>query len=169
MTLPIASARLDLVSLAPEFLDAALAGDAAEASRVLGARVPHDWPDLPDTTSVFLERLRANAVLAPWSLRAIVLRAERRMVGHIGFHSAPTPDGVELAYTVFAPERRRGYAREACRALIEWAAREHGVERFVVTIAPGNTPSLALAAALGFRPTDACGLELRVGGGARGR
>jgi RimJ/RimL family protein N-acetyltransferase len=166
---PIASARLDLVSLSPEFLDAALAGDSAEASRLLGAHVPADWPDLRDTTSVFLERLRADAALSPWSLRAIVLRAERRMVGHIGFHSAPTPDGVELAYTVFEAERRRGYAREACRALIDWAAREHGVERFVVTIAPGNTASLALAAALGFRPTDACGYELRVGDDARNR
>lgn len=169
MTPPISSARLDLVSLAPEFLDAALAGDLGKASRLLDARVPDDWPDLRDTTSVFLERLRADAALAPWSLRAIVLRAERRMVGHIGFHSAPTPDGVELAYTVFAPERRRGYAREACRALIDWAAHEHAVERFVVTIAPGNAPSLALVAELGFYRIDACGFELRRRDGVRGR
>jgi ribosomal-protein-alanine N-acetyltransferase len=161
VTPPISSPRLDLVSLTPAFLDAALAGDVAEASRILEARVPDDWPDLRDTTSVFLERLRADAVLAPWSLRAIVLRAERRMVGHIGFHAPPTPDGVELAWTVFAGDRGRGHAREACLALIAWAARLHAVERFVVRIAPENTASLALARALGFRRIDGCEFELR--------
>jgi RimJ/RimL family protein N-acetyltransferase len=148
MTAVIHSARLDLVPLAPEFLDAALAGDSREASRILGAVVPNDWPDLRDTQSLFLERLRADPALAPWSMRAIVLRAEQRMVGHIGCHGAPTPDGVELAYAVFAPDRRRGFAREACRAFMDWARRSHGVERFVLRVAPGNKASLTLARSL---------------------
>ncbi|MEX2206643.1 MAG: GNAT family N-acetyltransferase [Myxococcota bacterium] len=154
MTAAIRGARLDLVPLAPEFLDAALAGDSREASRILGARVPDDWPDLRDTQALFLERLRAGLALAPWGMRAIVLRAERRMVGQIGCHSAPTPDGVELAYTVFAPDRRRGYAREACRAFMDWARAEHGVGRFVLTIAPDNVPSLRLARALSGEQAD---------------
>jgi len=148
---PIRSARLDLVSLDPEFLDAALAGDTRRASERLGARVPDDWPDLADTVPVFLERLRADPALAPWSIRAIVLRAERRMVGHLGFHAPPGREGLELGYTVFAPDRRRGYASEGCTALMDWAAQAHAVERFIVTIAPENQPSLALAQKLGFR------------------
>ena len=151
MTPPIPTERLDLVSLTPEFLDTTLAGESREAARLLGARLPDVWPSLADTQRVFLERLRADAALAAWSLRAIVLRAEHLMVGHVGFHDAPTPDGVELTYTVFAPFRRRGYAREACLTLIDWAQREHGVERFVVSIAPANAPSLAVARMLGFR------------------
>jgi RimJ/RimL family protein N-acetyltransferase len=142
------SAQLELVPLTREFLDAALAGDSGEASRLLGARVPDDWPDLRDTQALFLERLRAEPALAPWSMRAIVLRAERRMVGRIGCHGAPTPDGVELAYAVFEPDRRRGYAREACQALMDWARREHGVERIVLSIAPANVASLGVARSL---------------------
>lgn len=149
MTAAIRSARLELVPLVPAFLDAALAGDSHEASRVLGARVPDDWPDLRDTQALFLERLRAEPALAPWAMRAIVLRAERRMVGQIGCHGLPTPNGVELAYTVFEPDRRRGFAREACRAFMDWARAEHGVERFVLSIALGNEASLALARSLG--------------------
>ena len=149
MTETVQSARLDLISLAPAFLEAALAGDSPEASRILGARVPDDWPGLLDTQQVFLEHLRADPALARWSMRAIVLRAELRMVGQIGCHSAPTPDGVELAYTVFAPDRRRGFAREACQAFMDWALRDHGVERFALSIAPGNEASLALARSLG--------------------
>jgi len=171
MTAAIRSARLDLVSLAPEFLDAALAGDSVEASRLLGARVPDDWPDLRDTQQLFLERLRGDPALAPWSLRAIVLREERRMVGHIGCHAPATPDGVELAYTVFAPDRLRGFAREACRALMDWARRAHGVERFVLSIAPGNAASLALARSLGSARGVRTSLGLREQGddGQEGR
>ena len=162
MTQTIRSARLDLVSLDPEFLDAALAGETRKAGERLGARVPDDWPDLADTVPIFLERLRADPALAPWSIRAIVLRAERRMIGHLGFHAPPGPEGLELGYTVFAPERRRGYAREGCVALMDWAARAHAVERFIVTIAAENEPSLALARQLGFREVAGNVLERRV-------
>jgi hypothetical protein len=87
VTPAIRTARLDLIPLSPELLDAALAGDSVEVSRLLGARVPDDWPDLRDTQQVFLERLRAEPALAPWSMRAIVLRDQ--LVGHIGCR-APT-------------------------------------------------------------------------------
>jgi RimJ/RimL family protein N-acetyltransferase len=145
----IASARLELVPLAPACLDAALAGDTAGMSRLLDARVPESWPELDEVQTLVLERLRADPALAPFALRAIVLRGERRMIGTIGCHAAPAPDGLELAYRVFAPDRRRGYAREACRALIDWARREHGVLRFRLRIADGNEASLALARSLG--------------------
>jgi RimJ/RimL family protein N-acetyltransferase len=148
MTPSLVSERLELIPLGPEFLDAALEGNCAAASRLLGARLPDGWPELRDVQTLLLERLRADSALAPFATRAIVLRAERRMVGTIGCHGAPTPDGVELAYAVFEPDRRRGYAREACTALMHWARREHGVERFVLRIAPGNKASLALAHSL---------------------
>jgi RimJ/RimL family protein N-acetyltransferase len=57
---------------------------------------------------------------------------------------------VEIGYTVFAPHRRNGYAREACIALLQWAHEMHGVTSCVVTISPSNLASSALAADLGF-------------------
>jgi RimJ/RimL family protein N-acetyltransferase len=33
---------------------------------------------------------------------------------------------------------------------MRWARDEHGITEFVVSISPGNTPSLRLAASLGF-------------------
>jgi ribosomal-protein-alanine N-acetyltransferase len=97
-------------------------------------------------------------------LRAMRLRAEARVVGQIGFHSRPgaayldevARGGIELGYTVFEPDRRRGYATEACRGLMDWAARTHGVTRFVVSIGPANVASLALAERLGFERVGSC-------------
>ena len=37
------------------------------------------------------------------------------------------------------------------RALLDWAAVEHGVNRFRASVAPDNLPSLAVVAKFGFR------------------
>jgi RimJ/RimL family protein N-acetyltransferase len=105
-----------------------------------------------------LSQLRDDPALQPWLLRAVVLRSEGRVIGHIGFHNAPdsadlrevAPGGVELGYTVYPEFRRRRFAFEACVCLMGWARRAHGVSRFVASISPENAPSLALARKLGF-------------------
>jgi RimJ/RimL family protein N-acetyltransferase len=80
------------------------------------------------------------------------------MVGHIGFHTAPgasylkdwAPAEVEFGYTVSSAHRRRGYAREASLALMQWACQVHGVTEFLISVGRENSASRALAAALGF-------------------
>jgi [ribosomal protein S5]-alanine N-acetyltransferase len=42
---------------------------------------------------------------------------------------------------VFAAYRRRGYAREAVAALVDWARSVHGIRHFLASIAPGKEPS----------------------------
>ena len=81
------------------------------------------------------------------------------MVGYIGFHTPPapqylrhlSPNGVEFGYTVFPEHRRKRIAWEASQALMQWAAASHGITAFVVSVSPGNTPSLNLISKLGFR------------------
>jgi ribosomal-protein-alanine N-acetyltransferase len=150
--------RLDLVPFTAEFLHASLDGDLATAEELLGVPLPATWPESPDTLARRLRQLEADPSLEPWLLRAIVLREVHTMVGHIGFHEAPGPEhyreiapgAAEFGYTICGPYRRRGYAREAALALMDWAHREHGVPRFVLTISPDNLPSQALATHLGF-------------------
>lgn len=154
----IRSARLDLIPLSRAFLEATRDGARERLPRMLGADVPDDWPSSMRLVEMRLGDLRDDPALATWLLRALVLREERRMLGHAGFHSAPgaaylepfAPGGVELGYTVFERDRRRGYATEASLALIEWARREHGVARFALSIRPDNTASLRLARRLEF-------------------
>ena len=155
---PIYTERLDLVPMTPEFLRASLAGDRERAQELLGMRVPMEWPERPETLERRLRQLEEDPSLQPWLLRAIGLRDEGQMVGYIGFHSKPgeeylrqlSPGGVEFGYTVSRDFRRRGYAREACEALMQWASANHGVTRFVVSISPSNESSLRLASQLGF-------------------
>jgi [ribosomal protein S5]-alanine N-acetyltransferase len=170
---PIRSERLELLPLDAEVLAALVDERIGDAERSLDALVEPGWPDDPDRE--FL-RLRLRQVserpeIRQWSVRAIVLRdAPRRMIGHAGFHGPPgvngpgLPDAVEIGYTIFSTYRGAGYATEAAEALLDWAHRERGIERFVASIAPDNAPSVAIVRKLGFIHTgeqwdDEDGLE----------
>ena len=155
----IQSDRLDIVWLSPEFIEALLADGPAEAEQIGGFALPADWPD--DHGARFLafrlKQARDDPTQSPWLVRAIVLRRpERLMIGHIGFHGAPgrnarkAPDAVEVGYRIFPEHRRRGYATEAVRALLDWA-RARGTDRFVASVGPENEASLAIVRQLGFR------------------
>jgi RimJ/RimL family protein N-acetyltransferase len=155
----IQSDRLDLVWLSPELIEALLAGRREEAERTASFVVPADWPDDHDARFLAfrLKQAREDPTQSPWLVRAMVLRGpERLMIGNIGFHGAPgrnarkAPDALEVGYRVFAEHRRRGYATEAVRALLDWA-RAQGIDRFVASVGPENEPSLAIVRQLGFR------------------
>jgi [ribosomal protein S5]-alanine N-acetyltransferase len=140
--------------MSPAFLDAALAGRRANAERVAGLKLQPDWPDDHDRSLLRrrLEQMRQDPGSQQWLLRAMVLPAGgRTVIGHIGFHGPPSTVGrAELGYAVVPDHRRRGYASEAARAMMDWAQREQGVTNFFVAISPGNAASLAMAARLGF-------------------
>jgi ribosomal-protein-alanine N-acetyltransferase len=166
MSSTIKSDRLDLVTFSPSFLRASLDGDLNQAEAILELSLPAGWPvcdepgwpDCRDVLGLRLQQLEEDPTFQPWLLRAMVPRGSCFMAGYIGFHSVPgaaylqvySRDAVELGFSVFPPYRRRGYAREACRALMGWAHECHGVTRFVMTIRPDNVASQSLAASLGF-------------------
>ena len=155
--------------MSPPLIEALLEGRRAEAEAIAGLTLPQDWPDAHDERFLRLRlaQMRDDAATQPWLARALVLEQRGRpMIGHIGFHGPPDARGVaEMGYTVFSPYRRRGYALEAARAMMDWALREHSVRLFRVSISPANEPSLRMAAKMGFRHTgeqidEEDGLEL---------
>jgi RimJ/RimL family protein N-acetyltransferase len=157
----LTSTRLELIPLSPEFLQACLMGELTLATSLLGHTIPAEWLAEQELMRLRLDQLHQNPALQPWLLRAIILRESQTMIGNIGFHSAPGPEylaeiapsgtGVEVGYTIFPAFRRQAYAREACATLMAWAANQHHVDQFVLTISPDNLPSLRIAQRLGFR------------------
>ena len=150
----IASERLDLVWMSGAFMEATLAGRFEEAQRIIGAEFPAGWPD-PDSTYWYGRRLKQmhdDPEEAPWLTRVMLRRSDGAFIGSIGFHGKPNELGqAELGYGVEPGYRRQGYASEAALAMIDWARREHGVRRFLLSISPTNAPSLGVAAKLGFQ------------------
>lgn len=152
------------------FMQALARGDVAGAAAEIGASVPEDMPEyLRDFLQYRLAQLAADPRIRRWLGRAIVWTDDdggRHVIGSIGFHGPPDDRGrLEIGYKVEPAFRRRGIAREAVTAMFDWATGEHGIRRFVASIAPTNEPSLRLAAGFGFQQVgeqldDIDGLEL---------
>ena len=149
----IRAARVDLVWLSPEVLEGLRAGRVAE---IAGAAVPAAW--VTRAARLFelrLQQLEREPQRAPWLVRAIVERDRRAIVGHVSFHGPPgsnalgAVDALEIGFTIEPAYRRRGFAREAALALMAWA-KGLGIHRFLASVSPTNTASLALVRGLGF-------------------
>ena len=155
----ISTERLDLILMNEAFLRACLAGEKCEAEEMSGFHIPDDWLQKRWLMEMRIKQIQRDASSHLWLLRAIVLRSESKMIGHIGFHAAPggdclkefTPCGVELGYTVNKERRRKGFATEAILAMMRWATEKEPDAEFIVSISPDNIPSLNLANRLGFR------------------
>jgi ribosomal-protein-alanine N-acetyltransferase len=134
------------------------AKDLEAAGHEAGAVVtPGLADDLVDFLTYRLAQLDADPSIREWLGRLMILTDEsgdRRAIGTIGFHGPPDDRGrLEIGYRVEAPYRRQGYAREAVRAMFDWAASAHSVHRFIASISPDNTASLLLAEGFGFQRT----------------
>lgn len=167
--LSVRSRRLDLPLMPAVLLDALVADDRAAISDLAGYRIPDEFPsrveraDLTSGLVPFLrfrrDQLAAQPERYPWSLRAIVLRSERRMIGFVNFHGPPgsndvgAADAVELGWSVFEPDRKKGYATETALALMDWAVRVQGIRRFISATTPDNAASLRVHEKLGFART----------------
>ncbi len=139
-------------------LDAFLARDRAAIRRAASYEIPDDFPGEEEMPFLRFrrEQLARDPDRYPWSVRAIVRKADRRMVGFVNFHGAPgvndvgAEDALELGWSVFPDARRNGFATETARALMEWATRAHGITRFISSTTADNAASLRVHDKLGF-------------------
>ncbi|NHA05720.1 GNAT family N-acetyltransferase [Mucilaginibacter sp. HC2] len=154
----IITPRLILRLMSNEAIEACLAGNLRNAGRMLGASIPEE---LLEHTSGFehgMRELNTDPDYFPWSARAVILPEEQVMIGMIRFHSRPDPeylhayvrDAVELGYWIFKGYQRLRYATEAITALMTWAHTEFGVNKFIASVSPKNSPSLQLVNNMGF-------------------
>lgn len=119
---------------------------------------------LGEEENIFLSRDSLNAYIAAqypffgFGIWGIVERKSGQLIGKAGF-SAPqgsaagNPDEAdgalpEFSYHIAGPYRRRGYALEACRALLAYGERELGLHGCRIRIDRSNEASLKFAGIL---------------------
>lgn len=154
----IQTERLNLLVMTVEFLNLCHEGNLVGAEEYAGVAIPDDWMQCTDYMKRRRDQLIADPAYGPWCTRLVVLKERKQMIGYAGFHAPPSqesvhglaPGWVEFGYTIFPAFRRRGFARETAGGLMRWATSEMGVTSFLVSIAPGNVASQALASSLGF-------------------
>lgn len=93
---------------------------------------------------------------------ALIEKATGELVGEAGiaqlaeetrslFHAEE--DALELGYAIKRKKRRRGYAKEACLAIMEYAKTKLEIPYLTLVVRTDNHASAALAEALGFKKT----------------
>lgn len=84
-------------------------------------------------------------------LWALVLKKSGLIIGKAGITQG------ELGYHIYGPFRGRGYAFEACSAILGYAEEELGLRHVRIKTGEGNEASVRLAEALGFSRTEDTG------------
>lgn len=141
--------RLELRPL-PAAAAAALPRNRDRASQILGAELPPDWPQ-PDLLDVLPSQASASPSDERFGIWVMIDRETNGVIGDIGFLGPPADSGsVEVGYSVIPSARRRGYATEAARAIVEWALDQPNIQIVVASCDIGNDASIRTLERLRF-------------------
>jgi RimJ/RimL family protein N-acetyltransferase len=143
----LVTARLRLLPVTLDAVEAVLAGDKPRAEAIVGARFPDAWPNEDLVARAFpssLDAIRADPDVRLWGDSLVLLRDEPRVVGSVVFHGRPTDGIAEVGYGIEDDSRNRGFATEATRACVEWALAEAGVAAVQATTFPWHHASLGV-------------------------
>ena len=154
------SERLELRPL-PALAAAALLENRERASAIIGASLPGEWPQ-SDLLPLLPRQAAASPQRVNFGVWMMIERSSETVIGDIGFFGPPDDSGaVEVGYSVIPARRRRGYASEAARALVDWALAQPGVQVVVAGCDRDNTPSIRTLERAGFRRTGETGGQIR--------
>ena len=130
--------------------------DKPRAERFLKARVPQEWleDDLQDYLPLYVQHLEQEPDMLTWGIWLMIRAQDRVLVGDIGFKGKPDTSGtIDIGYKVLTPYRRRGYAYEAARALVDWAFAQPAVRRITAQSLTDNAGSIRVLEKLGMQRT----------------
>lgn len=144
--------RLELIRAWADPVRAAARDDRARLAALLDADVPADWPHefLGDALPHMADALERQPPQDGYTMWFVVQREPRVLIGTAGLKSPPNDGRVDIGYGVVASFRRRGYAGEATRRLIDMAFEDPAVNRIVAETMPDLTASIRVLEKCGF-------------------
>ena len=143
------SQRLDMEPTLPHHADEVFAFlDDIEMWRYFAHQRSESIDDLRKT---YARRAQGPAdVRQRWENWIVRERASYAAIGDLQATIFCDLGEASIAYGVFPPYRRRGYAREAVKTLLEHVRAAHDVRRAFAEINVENAPSLSLIRSIGF-------------------
>ena len=106
---------------------------------------------LADAETAIAERYVPAYAADGFGMFAVVERASGDWLGMAGLVNRDGLPHVDVGYAFLPAARGRGYAVEAVRAVLDWAA-ARGIAPVVAIVSPGNARSIAVLTAVGMVP-----------------
>ncbi|MCR5594541.1 MAG: GNAT family N-acetyltransferase [Lachnospiraceae bacterium] len=97
----------------------------------------------------YIENIYRLYDIGMWTL---INNEDDHILGRAGIEYVDAPGTVELGFMIGAPYRRKGYAFEACMAIINYARSIEGINRIRTRVRKDNTASQNLCKKLMFLP-----------------
>lgn len=142
-------AGVRLAPMSQHWLEQLAAGDIEAARTDSGLPLDDAFSAQRATWSEYASRIGTDVRNTGWSVHAVL--SEGVSVGYACFVRAPDANGtVEITYAIFEPHRRRGLARRAVAALIEYARQSQEVRVVRARVAPSNRGALGAISPHGF-------------------
>ena len=115
------------------------------------------WEEEAEYTKAYIEHMYRYYGFGMWLLKD---RNTHELIGRAGFNLFESGEGepvLEMGYAIAASRQRKGYATEACTALIHYAKQEElGFDTLYCFVHKENRASIALLARLGFTCCGVC-------------
>jgi RimJ/RimL family protein N-acetyltransferase len=147
------SARIEMIPMSVEMMDAIIVGDSERAADGHGVVFadPMLPVDIAEILPFIVRQLRNHPERVKWWARLIVRLSDRAVIGSAGFTGPPNYRGViTMGYSVLPAEEGQGYATEAAKMLIDWGLTQPEVRAIEATISPSNSASKRIAEKCGM-------------------
>ena len=115
----------------------------------LAAYEPHQWPTSPEEIRKITEWFASGD-----SYFAVCLKNTNRFIGFVALNPEQKEREFNLGYIFNFDYHGKGYATEACRAILSHAFDRLQAQRVITGTAAANTASVRLLERLGFRKTS---------------
>ncbi len=120
----------------------------------LGVNVPISFPESEDALPWFYDLVKTDETLVGWLSFWALHRADNTLIASIGFKGKPDENGkIEIGYSVIPEYRRRGFASEMVRALLEYGFADPKVTVIEAQTRIDNIPSMKVLERFGMRQT----------------
>lgn len=85
-----------------------------------------------------------------YGMWVIELKKSGEVIGRVGLEYKEGHKGLEIGFMIGEQYQHKGYAHEACMAVIEYGLNELGASRIYALVSAGNEASVRLCGRLGF-------------------
>jgi ribosomal-protein-alanine N-acetyltransferase len=140
--------RLKLEELVPE--DAAFALELLNDPDFIANVADRGLRTIPEAEKYLIDGPIASYREHGFGMYAIRRLDNDETIGMCGLVKRPGLEDIDIGYGFLPAARGHGFAREAARAVFDFARGELGLTRIVAIVSPGNAPSITLLENLGM-------------------